>query len=76
MILHTQFRDGNVPAGLDQFKVFKKALTCLLESVKKVKLISDTAGYQHDLLKCCDQTDNKRFGKIEFAVGCNVTKTF
>jgi len=76
IILHTQFRDGNVPAGFEQLKVFKKALACLPEGVKKVKFRSDTAGYQHDLLKYCDKTDNKCFGKIEFAVGCNVTKAF
>jgi len=76
IILHTQFRDGNVPAGFNQLKVFKKALDCLPEGVKKVKLRSDTAGYQHELLKYCDKTDNKRFGKIEFAVGCNVTRAF
>jgi len=37
---------------------------------------SDTAGYQHDLLGYCDKEDNKRFGKIEFAIGCDVTQEF
>ena len=49
ILLHTQFRDGNVPAGFKQLSVFKKALDCLPEDVEKVKLRSDTAGYQHDL---------------------------
>jgi hypothetical protein len=44
--------------------------------VKKVYLRSDTAGYQHDLLKYCEQGKNKRFGRIEFAIGCDVTKEF
>ncbi|WP_457552153.1 IS1380 family transposase [Desulfobacula sp.] len=76
IILHTQFRDGNVPAGFDQLKVFKKALDCLPEGVKTVKLRSDTAGYQHDLLKYCEKAENERFGRIEFAIGCNVSKAF
>ena len=76
IILHTEFRDGNVPAGFEQLRVFKKALECLPENVEKVRLRSDTAGYQHDLLKYCENGGSKRFGRIEFAVGCNVTQAF
>ena len=75
VILHTEFRDGNVPAGHEQLRVFKKALACLPDNVEKVRLRSDTAGYQHDLLKYCE-TGVERFGKIEFAIGCDVTQAF
>jgi len=76
IILHTEFRDGNVPAGFEQLRVFKDALGCLPKSVKQVRLRSDTAGYQHDLLRYCATGENSRFGVIEFAIGCNVTKEF
>jgi hypothetical protein len=76
IILHTEFRDGNVPAGFEQLRVFKEALNCLPENVKKIRLRSDTAGYQHNLLRYCATGGNKRFGVIEFAIGCNVTKEF
>jgi hypothetical protein len=76
IILHTEFRDGNVPAGFEQLRVFKDALDCLPEDVKKVRLRSDTAGYQHDLLKYCATGKSSRFGIIEFAIGCDVTKGF
>ena len=76
MIVHTEFRDGNVPAGYDQLRVFKEALECLPEGVETVRLRSDTAGYQHNLLKYCETKGNERFGKIEFAIGCDVTKAF
>ena len=76
IILHTEFRDGNVPAGFEQLRIFKEALNCLPENVEKVKLRSDTAGYQHELLKYCETGENKRFGKIEFAIGCSVTSAF
>ncbi len=76
IILHTEFRDGNVPAGYEQLRVFKEALDCLPSNVEKVRLRSDTAGYQHDLLRYCEKGENKRFGRIEFAIGCNVTKAF
>jgi hypothetical protein len=76
VILHTEFRDGNVPAGHEQLRVLQEALEHLPQGVKKVRLRSDTAGYQHDLLRYCDTGDNKRFGRIEFAIGSDVTQEF
>jgi hypothetical protein len=74
--LHTEFRDGNVPAGFEQLRVFEEALGCLPEGINKVRLRSDTAGYQHNLLKYCATAANSRFGVIEFAIGCDVTLQF
>ena len=76
LMLHTEFRDGNVPAGHEQLRVLKEALGNLPLWVKKVRLRSDTAGYQHDLLRYCDEENNKRFGRIEFAISCDVTEDF
>ena len=75
LMLHTEFRDGNVPAGYEQLRILKEALDLLPAGVKKVYLRSDTAGYQHDLLKYCEKGDT-RFGTIEFAIGADVTKEF
>ena len=69
LVLHTEFRDGNVPAGYEQRRVLEEALDIVPRSVKKVRMRSDTAGYQHDLLSFCDKEDNKWCGRIEFAVG-------
>ncbi|MCP4344143.1 MAG: IS1380 family transposase [Desulfobacterales bacterium] len=76
IILHTEFRDGNVPAGFEQLRVFQESLKCLPDHIKKVRLRSDTAGYQHNLLKYCATGENERFGVIEFAIGCNVSAEF
>ena len=77
LMLHTEFRDGNVPAGYEQLRVFMKALSVLPEGVKTVRLRSDTAGYQHDLLKYCDdEQKHPHFGRIEFAISCDVTPEF
>lgn len=76
LLLHTEFRDGNVPAGYEQLRVFKEALECLPAGVKQVRLRSDTAGYQHNLLKYCEKGLHDRFGRIEFAIGCDVTPEF
>jgi hypothetical protein len=76
LVLHSEFRDGNVPAGYAQLRVFKEALDMLPEGVTRVFLRSDAAGYQHDLLKYCEKGEHKRFGRIEFAVGVGATKEF
>ena len=76
LLVHTEFRPGNVPAGFEQLRVFKEAVSCLPPGIEKVRLRSDTAGYQHDLLSYCDQGEDKRFGRIEFAIGCDVSREF
>jgi len=77
LILHTEFRDGNVPAGHEQLRVFIHALSLLPEGIKTVRLRSDTAGYQHDLMRYCDnEEEHSRFGRVEFAIGADVTPEF
>jgi hypothetical protein len=75
LMLHTEFRDGNVPAGYEQLRVLKEALEMLPKDITKVYLRSDTAGYQHDLMKYCEKGDTP-FGRIEFAISADVTKEF
>ncbi len=76
VLVHTEFRDGNVPAGFEQRRVLEEALACLPEGIEKVRLRSDTAAYQHDLLRYCEHGHNDRFGRIEFTIGCDVTTEF
>jgi len=76
LLLHSEFRDGNVPAGFEQLRVFIEALELLPKGVQKVFLRSDSAGYQEDLLKYCAEGTNERFGIIEFAVATRVTQAF
>ena len=89
LIVHSEFRDGNVPAGHQQLRVLIEALgrlpalPVLIEAlgrlpagVEKVMLRSDTAGYQRELLRYCAEGRDDRFGVIEFAVGVDVTAEF
>ncbi|MFZ2948902.1 MAG: IS1380 family transposase [Desulfuromonadaceae bacterium] len=76
LVVHTEFRDGNVSAGYRQLEVLKDALALLPSGVEKVRLRSDTAGYQHELLRYCAKGTHERFGRIEFAIGCDVTPQF
>ena len=75
VVLHTEFRDGNVGAGQDQLRVLQEALAMLPEGVQSVRLRSDTAGYQHELLAYC-QGGRSGFGRIEFAISCDVGPEF
>jgi len=76
LVAHTEFRDGNVPAGYEQLRVLQESLARLPPGVETVRLRSDSAGYQHELLRYCAQGDNERFGKIDFAVSADVTTEF
>ena len=75
-IVHSEFRDGNVPAGHQQLRVLAEALEHLPAGVESVMLRSDTAGYQQELLRYCAEGRDERFGVIEFAVGVGVTAEF
>ena len=76
LMLHSEFRDGNVPAGFEKLRVLKEGLAALPGDVKRVRLRTDTAGYQQDLLLYCGEGRDARFGVIEFAIGVDVTKEF
>src|ERR1039457_71876 len=76
LMLHSEFPDGNVPAGFEQLRVLQDALALLPDDVQTVSLRSDSAGYQTELLKYCAEGKNERFGRIEFAVSADVTAEF
>lgn len=76
VVLHTEFRDGNVGAGFENKRVLEEALDNLPVDVEKVYLRADTASYQYALLDYCEKGEHKRFGRIEFAIGCDVTREF
>ena len=76
LVLRSEFRDGNVPAGYQQLRVFEETLADLPSSVKKIYLRSDSAGYQWNLLRYCAEAKNQRFGEIKFAVASDVTDSF
>lgn len=76
VVLHTEFRDGNVPAGYGQTRVIEEALSALPEGVETVRVRTDTQGYEHSFLRYMELGKNERFGRVEFAVGSDVTAEF
>jgi hypothetical protein len=76
VILHSEFRDGNVNAGFEQLRILKEAIALLPSDVKEVCLRSDSAGYQEDLIRYCAEGTDPRFGIIPFAIAARVSQGF
>ena len=76
VLVGTRYSDGNVTPGFNQLEELKRVLSLLPDVVKHVKLRSDSAGYQVELMKYCARSDNKRFGSIDFAISCDVVSEF
>jgi len=76
MIVHSEFRDGNVPAGYEQTRVFAEALDMLPADVERVRTRSDSAGYTEDFLRFCAEGGSERFGPIEFTCSAMVSRSF
>lgn len=75
VMLWSEFRDGNVPAGFQHLRVFKDSLDrAVAAGVKKVFFRADTAAYETDLLLYCGEGKDPRYGIIEFAVSADVTE--
>jgi len=50
VVVHSEFRDGNVPAGYEPVRVLAESLQALPKGVEQVRLRTDTAGYDHKRL--------------------------
>jgi hypothetical protein len=76
MVVRSEFRDGNVPAGHQIQRVFSESLDMLPERVKRVRFRSDSAGYQYELMDYCEKGEHSHFGRIEFAISCDISEGF
>lgn len=75
MMLYSEFRDGNVPAGFEQLRVFKESLKLLPKGVKKVTLRSDTAAYQENLIVFCEEKESHKEIDIDYIIGVSVSQS-
>jgi hypothetical protein len=77
LVLHSEFRDGNVPAGFDIVRVLKDALRCLPAGVEKVYVRQDTAAYDVAVLAWCErEREHPEYGRIEFTISADITQAF
>jgi hypothetical protein len=73
LIIADEFRDGNVPAGMDLLEVLKEAMASLPSTVRLVRVRSDSAAYVHKLLNWCRKEKPGR-PRIEFAISADMTE--
>ncbi len=77
MIVHTEFRDGNVCAGFEQLRILKESISMLPSSVSTILVRSDSAGYQYDFMKFCqERKENSNKPKVNFVIASNVSESF
>lgn len=74
-MVHTEFRDGNVPAGYDLARVVRDGIELLPAGVKSLSLRSDAAAYDHRFLRFLHR-GVRPYGRVRFAVGAYVTDSF
>ena len=77
MILHVEMRDGNVPAGTGNCRFLDEILHMLPGEVASVAVRMDSAGYQHEVIRYCNDPSVRdealgRFGTIGLVVGANL----
>ncbi len=76
LVVLSEFRDGNVPAGHDTLRVLQETMKALPACVEKVRVRMDTAGYQHDVLSWMASLGGGDGPAVEFTVSCDVTPAF
>jgi len=76
VMLTSEFRDGNCPAGWRILPVFEEALELLPTEISQVRTRQDSAAYQSDFLKYMAEGHHPHFGVIKFAVSVDVTRAF
>jgi hypothetical protein len=77
VVLHSEFRDGTVPAGYQLRRVVEESLAHLPAGVQTLYLRSDSAGYDTDVLFWCERAErHPKYGRILFTISCDVTKEF
>lgn len=73
MVLGTEFRDGNVPAGVRNLEMLQRVLSDLPPAIERVWVRLDGAGYQKKLVRFFNDPASRpealrRFGVIGFVV--------
>lgn len=75
LVLADEFRDGNVPAGMDPLSVTRRAFAALPPSVTELAFRGDSACYNHDLLNWLRDPGREggRSGEIRFAISADMS---
>lgn len=75
LVLHSELRDGNVPAGFQIKRVVAEGIEHLPAGVRTLYLRSDSAGYDTELLFWCERTtEHEKYGRILFTISADMTR--
>jgi hypothetical protein len=76
LVLADEYRDGNVPAGMDNLRLIQRAFATLPPSVSERFFRADTACYDAAVLKWLadDQRQGGPQGTIGFSIGADMTR--
>ncbi len=67
VIVHDQFRDGQVPAGCGNVRVLEQAVANLPQGVDRISLRADSALYETEVLRWCEEK------KIAYAISADMS---
>lgn len=75
-VVGDEFRDGNVPAGMENLRLIQRGLASLPESVKERFVRGDSALYEEAVLKWLanEQREDGRPGFIGFSISADMSK--
>ena len=57
LIVHDEFRDGNVPAGCGNARILERAVASLPSGITQVFVRGDSALYEQEVLAWCEQPE-------------------
>lgn len=57
LIVHDEFRDGNVPAGCGNVRILERAVATLPAGVTQRFVRGDSALYEHEVLAWCEESE-------------------
>jgi hypothetical protein len=70
LILHDQFRDGQVPAGCGNVRVLEQAVRHLPQGVTRLLLRADSARYETAVLRWCEDAAHP----VEYAISADLSE--
>jgi hypothetical protein len=76
LVLADEFRDGNVPAGMEPLTVAKRAFAALPATVTEYYYRADSASYEGQLLRWLrdEQREGGPSGRIGFAISADMSR--
>jgi hypothetical protein len=70
VIVHDQFRDGHVPAGCGNVRVLAQAVANLPQGVTEVRLRADSALYETEVLRWCEDPQHP----VAYAISADLSE--